>query len=70
MNVDSCPDCSQHSLISLGAVTQVLLALMGLDNASSIPAGQPSLPEETQPLAELLMPWNAALLFLESQSGT
>jgi len=57
----------RHGLAASGLVIQVLLSQSaGLlahrdpDNASGVPAGQPSLPEETQPLAELLMPWNAA----------
>lgn len=59
----------QHIHAPVRPVAQVLLscwvtlfAHLGPDKASLVPAGQPSLPEETQPLAELLMSWNAAQL--------
>lgn len=58
----------QHIHVPFGPVAQVLLscwvtlfAHLGPDKASLVPAVQPRLPEETQPLAELLMSWNAAL---------
>lgn len=59
---------AQYVHAPFGPVAQVLLscwvtlfAYLGPDRASLVPAGQPSLSEETQPLAELLMSWNAAL---------
>lgn len=69
MNAGSCPNCNPAESCFFWACRPSAALLIcqpacphGPGNASSIPAGWPSLPEETQPLAELLMPWNAAQL--------